>query len=113
MNLLCELEPITVRRHPAPFSAIRPRRDGDRKSNDQKSRQMMRPDINQIEVKRERQHHYRVLGVLVADYLPVVLFKRRASFSVTAPIYCGGDDLVWQCEPRGGIKRRSLRRRWL
>jgi hypothetical protein len=59
VNLLRELEPITAS---CPFFSNTPRRDGDRKSNDQKSRQMMRPDINQIEVKRERQHHHRVLG---------------------------------------------------
>ena len=38
------------------------RRYGDRNCDDQKSRQMMRPDINGIEMKRERQHHHRVLG---------------------------------------------------
>jgi hypothetical protein len=38
------------------------RRDGNREGDDQKSRQVMRPDINWIEMKRERQHHHRVLG---------------------------------------------------
>src|SRR5690242_20835455 len=43
-----------LRRDPA-------RRDGDRQSDDQKSRQMMRSDINGVEMKRERQHHHGVL----------------------------------------------------
>jgi hypothetical protein len=44
-----------VCRHPAC-------RDSDRQSDNQKARQMMRADIDRIEMKREREHHHRVLG---------------------------------------------------
>jgi len=45
-----------------PLGRYAARRDSDRDGDDQKSRQMVGPDIDRIEVKRERQHHHRVLG---------------------------------------------------
>jgi hypothetical protein len=43
-----------LRRNPA-------RRNGDRQGHNQKPREMMCPDIDRVEVQRERQHHHRVL----------------------------------------------------
>ena len=37
------------------------RRNGDRQGHNQKPREMMRPDIDRVEVQCERQHHHRVL----------------------------------------------------
>ena len=39
-----------------------PRRERHRKRHHQKSRQMVRADIDWVEVQRERQHHHGVLG---------------------------------------------------
>jgi hypothetical protein len=56
-----ELRPIAVGSILLLFSYA-PRGDSDRDGDDQKPRQMMRPDTNRIEVKRQRQHHHRVVG---------------------------------------------------
>jgi len=61
MNLFLGLRPIAVRCL-WPFFTDTPRRNGDRQGDDQEPRQMMRPDIDGIEMERERQHHHRVLG---------------------------------------------------
>jgi hypothetical protein len=58
VNLVLELRPIAVRSI-LPLFSYAPRGDSDREGDDQKPRQMMRPDINWIEA---RQHHHRVLG---------------------------------------------------
>ena len=46
---------------PARRRAMRRATSGDREGDDQKPRQVMRADIDRIEMQRERQHHHRVL----------------------------------------------------
>ena len=73
MNLFLGLRPIAVRCL-WPFFTDTPRRNGDRQGDDQEPRQMMRPDIDGIEMERERHQERaaRTKAVLTAAALPVM-----------------------------------------
>ena len=66
MNLLLRLDGALLRRNPA-------RRNGDRQGHHQKPRQMMRPDIDRVEMKRERVEYWVSKGAQCSERVDKLL----------------------------------------